>query len=159
MIKSYRRNEHLSWHRASILISYLEHFFFGITSRRYQILTSLPFCTEILYSICYNELFCTIIGNFRTSIVFNKTYIILNCYHWFEIWTHVMTAVTKFANCLWLNIVGVFSIAYTCLWSPVNIRTLNKTSKYSQSLLYFLYKISTFICLVVGVTDFHLTFK
>lgn len=75
---------HLSWHRASILILYLEHFL-CITSWRYRILTSLPFGTEMLYLICYNELFCTIIGNFRTSIVFNKTYIILNIYHWFEI--------------------------------------------------------------------------
>lgn len=37
--------------------------------------------------------------------------------------------------------------------------TFNKTSKYSPSVMHLLYDQSTFICLVVGMTDLHITFK
>lgn len=39
------------------------------------------------------------------------------------------------------------------------ISTLNKTSNCSPNIMYLLYDISTFICLVYGVTDFHSPFR
>lgn len=39
------------------------------------------------------------------------------------------------------------------------ISTLNKTSNCSPSINNLLYDINTFICLVYGVTDFHLPFR
>lgn len=48
----------------------------------------------------------------------------------------------------------------SCIVFLIPKYTLNQSFlKCSPSIIYLLYEISTFICLVVGATDFHLTFN
>lgn len=47
----------------------------------------------------------------------------------------------------------------SCIVFLIPKYTLNQSFKCSPSIIYLLYEISTFISLVIGVTDFHLTFN
>lgn len=76
--------------------------------------------------------------------------------------THQTILIQKFCiyifNAEWLNInysspsINISVCRYESVYTQ-------QTSKYSPSLTYFIYKISTFMYLAVMVTDFNLTFK